>query len=97
MNYQTTEIAFRRLHAIERAFSNVHSLNDWKAQKGQKNWKTKVQYALLDEIDAHRLSEGGSVIESVEREVRERLQQKALLQKALLKVPGSPGEGGPGE
>ena len=63
---------------------------------GQKNWKTNVQYALLDEIDAHRLSEGGSVIESVEREVRERLQQIALLQQPLLKMPGGP-QGGPDE
>ena len=47
-NYKTMEIAFRRLHGIERAFDQVWKESDWKAPKGGgKQWKTKVQYALL--------------------------------------------------
>ena len=51
-----------------------------------------MQYALLDEIDIRVLSEGGTMIESVEKEVRERLQTKALLQKALGKLQDSAAE-----
>ena len=47
VDYQTAEIALRRLHAIERSFSNVHCLSDWKAQKGQKGWKAKVLHEAL--------------------------------------------------
>ena len=90
INYKTTEMAYRRLHGIERAFAQVTKESDWKAPKGAgKTWKTKVQYALLDEIDIRVLSEGGTLIESVEKEVRERLQTKALLQKALGKLQES--------
>ena len=93
VNYKTTEIAFRRLHGIERAFSQVWKESDWKAPKGGgKQWQTRVQYALLDEIDIRSLDEGGTVIDSVEKEVRERLQSKALLQKALSKLPDSSAE-----
>ena len=95
INYKTTEIAFRRLHGIERAFSQVHQESDWRAPKGAgKTWKTKVQYALLDEIDIRKLDEGGTVIDSVEKEVRERLTAKALMQKALGKLgDGAQSEG----
>ena len=93
VNYKTTEIAFRRLHAIERAFALVAKESDWRAPKGAgKTWKTKVQYALLDEIDIRSLDESGTVIDSVEKEVRERLQSKALLQKALGKLQDSSNE-----
>ena len=86
INYQTTEVAFRRLHGIERAFAQVSQQSDWKAPRGAKSWKTGVQYAVLDEIDARKLSEGGVITESLEKEVRDRLQQKALLQKSLSKL-----------
>ena len=56
-----------------------------------------MQDALLDEIDARKLAEGGTIIDSVEREVRGRLQQKAFLQKTLLKLPGAHGEGASAE
>jgi len=93
INYKTTEIAFRRLHAIERAFALVTKESDWRAPKGAgKTWKTKVQYALLDEIDIRSLDENGTVIDAVEKEVRERLQSKALLQKALGKLQDSSAE-----
>ena len=91
VNYKTTEIAFRRLHGIERAFANVWKESDWRAPKGNtKGWKTKVQFRLLDEIDIRSLDENGTVIDSVEKEVRERLQTKALLEKALGKLGDAP-------
>ena len=87
INYKTTEIAFRRLHGIERAFANVFKESDWRAPKGNtKGWKTKVQFRLLDEIDIRALDENGTVIDSVDKEVREQLQSKALLEKALGKL-----------
>ena len=91
INYETTEVAFRRLHGIERAFAQVSQLSDWKAPRGAKAWKTRIQHAVLDEIDARKLSEGGMIIESLEREMRDRLQQKALLQKSLSKLGPSEG------
>ena len=96
INYQTTEVVFRRLHGIERAFATVSKEADWRAPKGAKNWKTRVQYALLDEIGARKITENNTVIDSIDKEVRERLQQKALLHKSLNKVTGS-GEGAGGE
>ena len=41
---------------------------------------------MLDEIDARKLSEGGVITDNLEKEVRDRLQQKALLQKSLSKL-----------
>ena len=87
-----SEVALRRLHDIEPAFASVTRESDWRPVKGNKNWKTKVQYAVLDEIDARKLAEGGTVIEAVEKEVRERLQQKALMAKVLGQVD-RPGDG----
>ena len=83
------------MHGIERAFANVWKEVDWKAPKGNtKGWKTKVQFRLLDEIDIRSLDENGTVIDSVEKEVRERLQTKALLEKALGKLGDAPGGDG---
>lgn len=90
VNYKTTEIAFRRLHGMERAFANVARESDWRAPKGAgKTWRSKVEYRLLDEIDIRSLDEGGTVIEAVDKEVRDRLQTKALLQKALSELGDS--------
>ena len=53
-----------------------------------------MQFQLLDEIDIRALDENGTVIDEVEKEVRERLQTKALLQKALGKLGDSGAESG---
>ena len=86
VNYKTTEIAFRRMHAIERAFELVRGAHDWRPPKQPKGWKSKVNYLVLSELDPLKSTEEDVLIEGVEKELRERLAQKALLQKTLDKL-----------
>ena len=51
-----------------------------------KGWKTKVQYHRLEQIDVGSLDKDGIGIEAVDREVRARLQEKALLSEALAQL-----------
>ena len=98
INLKSTEMAMRRLYGIERALENVRSESDWKQPKGGfKGWKTKVQYHVLEQIDVGGLDKDGIGIEAVDKEVRARLQEKALLSKALAQladVSGVAGSGG---
>ena len=86
INYKTTEIAFRRIHAIERAFDMVRSSQDWRPPKQPKGWKSKVNYIVLSELDPMKSAQEDVLIEGVEKELRDRLAQKALLQKTLDKL-----------
>ena len=87
INLKSTEMAMRRLYGIERALENVRSESDWKQPKGGfKGWKTKVNFLVLNELDPVKGSSEDVPIEGVERELRERLAQKALLQKTLDKL-----------
>ncbi|CAK0904139.1 unnamed protein product [Prorocentrum cordatum] len=87
INYKTTELAMRRLHGIESAFEHVKQRSDWKPPNGSKaGWKSRVNYALLEELDASKSDQGGLLIDGVERELRERLAHRALLAKSLDKL-----------
>ncbi|CAK0837144.1 unnamed protein product [Prorocentrum cordatum] len=86
INYKTTESAFRRIHAVERAFEMVRTSHNWRAPKQPKEWKSKVNYPVLSELNPMNCSDEDVLIEGVEKELRERLAQKALLQKTLDKL-----------
>ncbi|CAK0795742.1 unnamed protein product, partial [Prorocentrum cordatum] len=87
IDYKTTELAMRRLHGIERAFENVKQRSDWKPPNGSKaGWKSRVKYALLEELDTSKSDQEGLLIDGVERELRERLAHRALLAKSLDKL-----------
>ena len=82
-------MALHRLYGIERALEPVQVEADWKPPRsGSKGWRTKVLYHLLDEIDVGGLDKDGVGIEPVDREVRERLREKALLNKSLGQLHG---------
>ena len=86
INYRSTEVLCRRIYAIEKAFEEVSRESDWKAPKqAPKNWKSKILYHLLDEIDARALMATTTVVPAVDAEVRDRLKEKALLIKAVEK------------
>ncbi|CAK0897174.1 unnamed protein product, partial [Prorocentrum cordatum] len=87
INYKTTELAMRRHHGIERAFENVKQRSDWKPPNGSKaGWKSRVNYALLEELDTTKSDQDGLLIDGVEKELRERLAHRALLAKSLDKL-----------
>ena len=87
INYQSIEVLCRRMYAIEKTFEAVEKERDWKAPRNAgKNWKSKVAYHMLDEIDLRSVMGGGQAsIRGVDEEVRDRLKDKALLAKAVLK------------
>ena len=87
INYKTTELAMRRLHGIERAFENVKQRSDWKPPNGAKQgWKSRINYHVLEELDASKSDQEGVLIDGVEKELRERLAHRALLAKSLDKL-----------
>ena len=69
---------------------------DWRQPKNAKGWRTKVNYMVLNELDPVQQDSEAILIDGVERELRERLAQKALLQKSLTqlesKAPKAEGE-----
>ena len=84
INHKSTEIALRRLYGLERAFGPVRSVADWKPSKNAGGkWRSKVQFHLMDEIDVGTMDPDNIGIEAVDKEVRERLKDKALLAKSL--------------
>ena len=71
VNYKTTELALRRMRAIERAFENVKQRGDWKPPKGAKQgWTSRVNYAMLEELDSPESDQDGLPTEGVEKELR---------------------------
>ena len=92
INYKTTEMAMRRLYGLERAFAPVRCVADWKPTKGAgAKWRSKVMFHVMDEIDVGALDKDGIGIEAVDKEVRERLKDKALLAKSLGQLPSTSG------
>ncbi len=86
LNYRSTEVLCRQIYGIEKAFEAVMREGEWKATKQQpKSWRSKVQYHILDEIDARALMSQTAVVPAVDAEVRDRLRDKALLIKAVEK------------
>ena len=92
INTEACEILCRRVYGIRRAFSAVKNRMDWQQPKGQgaHKWKSKVQWALLDEIDMRALKADSCTIDSVEEDLRKQLERKALMNKWLVKGISSP-------
>jgi hypothetical protein len=85
------EIMARRVYALQRAYQEVHHLNDWKQPKGASasKWKSKVRWDVAGEIDWRSLTEGDTLLNGVEKDVSARLQQKANIAKWLAKSESS--------
>ena len=85
INTEAGKILCRRVYGIRRAFSAVRCRGDWQTPKGQgaHKWRSKVNWALLDEIDMRALKEDFETIDSVER-----LEKKALMNKWMSKGLG---------
>ena len=81
------EIICARIYALKRASKDVGCQADWRQPKGQAatKWKSKVRWDLVSEIDWRSLSEGDGTIPSVEKDIQDRLQTKALFNKYLMK------------
>ncbi|CAK0891788.1 unnamed protein product, partial [Prorocentrum cordatum] len=74
------EILCSRVYALTRAFNDARAMSDWKQPRGTSAnaWKSKLRWDLANELD------------SVERDLAARPQQKAPFQKYLHKA-GSEG------
>ena len=87
INTEACEILCRRVYGLRRAFSEVKCRGDWQQPRGQgaRKWKSKVRWALLDEIDMRALRQDLETIEPVEEDLKKRLEKKALMNKWLTK------------
>ena len=90
INTEACEILCRRVYGIRRAFSAVRCRADWQTPKGQgaNKWRSKVNWALLDEIDMRALTEDYETIDAVEDDLKKRLEKKALMNKWMSRGLG---------
>ena len=82
------EILCARVYALKRAFKDVNAMSDWKQPRGASanKWKSKVRWDLANELDWRSVMDGEESLPSVEKDLTQRLQQKALFQKYLSKA-----------
>ena len=82
------EILCSRVYALKRAFKDVNSMADWKQPRGSSanKWKSKVRWDLANELDWRSVMDGEESLPNVEKDLTQRLQQKALFQKYLSKT-----------
>ena len=81
---ESCEMLCRRIYAIRRAFREVHCLSDWKPPKGAgAKWKSKVRWDLANEIDWQGIVRDKDDLPELEKEVTDRLKEKALITKTL--------------
>ena len=67
-----------------RAFDAVNSVADWRKPTGAgANWKCKVNWAVLEEVDALNADKDNIRIPELEDELRKRFKDKALMEKSL--------------
>ena len=86
VNMPAVEVVCRKIYGALRAFADVRSVDDWKMPKGApKSWKSKVKWGLLKEYDVKALESNDWRIPEADKEVTDRLQQKALFNKHLEK------------
>jgi|OM-RGC.v1.027308199 hypothetical protein len=88
INTEACEMVCRRIYGLIRAFSEVHQESDWKAPKNPgSKWKTKVRWDLQRAIDIYSLEQDGLLIQNVEKELAERLKNKATIARAFASSP----------
>ena len=84
VNMPAVEVIARRIYGGLMAFEDVKQESDWKQPRNsQGKWKTKVKWGLLKEYDAKSLDASDWRVHDADREVSERLAQRALLAKNL--------------
>ena len=92
INLEACETLCRRVYGIRRAFSAVESRMDWQQPQGQGalKWKSKAQWGRLYEFDMWSLEADSCTIDSVEEDLRKRLEHKAQMSRWLVKGISSP-------
>ena len=76
----------RRIYGALCAFEDVREESDWKQPRGSGGkWKSKVKWGLLKEYDVKALEGSDWRIPEADKEVSDRLQQRALFDKHLEK------------
>ena len=87
VNLQSVEMICRAMYGLQKAWSRVHEKEDWERPKtlpqGQK-WESKVQWELAKEYEITPDDDDAEPeIDEADKEVRARLQARALLSKHL--------------
>ena len=84
LNSEAIELLSRRMWGTMRAFDAVNSVGDWRKPTGAgANWKCKVNWAVLEEMDALNADKDNIKIPELEDELRKRFKDKALMEKSL--------------
>ena len=97
-NSDSVEVMCRRVYAFWKAFEDVQQIGDWKQPRGSSGkWKSKVKWGFLKEYDVKALEGSDWRIPEADKEVSERLQQRALFnlrldQSGALEAPAGGGE-----
>ena len=83
MNSEAIELLSRRAWGTMKAFDEVRSRDDWKKPSSAKNdWKSRVNWSVLEAIDAVGADTDRLEIPELEDELRKKFKDKALLDKA---------------
>ena len=86
VNMPAVEVICRRIYGALCAFEDVREESDWKQPRGSGGkWKSKVKWGLLKEYDVKALEGSDWRIPEADKEVSDRLQQRALFNKHLEK------------
>ena len=86
INMPAVEVVCRRIYGALLAFEDVKEEADWKQPRNSNGkWKSKVKWGLLKEYDVKALESNDWRIPEADKEVTDRLQQKALFNKHLEK------------
>ena len=82
----------RRLYGYMKAFSDVKKENDWRRPTGAagRNWKSKVNWPLLDAYDVIALEKDRYSLENVDRETQGVFQKQQQLDGYLSSLADNP-------
>ena len=88
---ESCEIVCRRIYALKKAFESVKCQSDWKQPKGAsaQKWKSKVRWDLANEIDIRALIGDTEALPTVDKELQNRLKEKALMNRYIENVAGA--------
>ena len=90
------EIKARRLYGYMKAFADVRKESDWRRPTGAagRNWKSKVNWQLLDAYDVIALERDRYSLENVDKETQGVFQKQQQLDNYLTSLGSVPASSG---
>ena len=96
----------RRLYGIKKAFRHVHKPEDWiqpvddeekkkKKKKKKKNWKSRVEWHWVEELDIRAIREREEGIEEVDKEVGDRMRKRSQSARGISEAAAALGRAQP--